>query len=78
MSDVPAKRKSKPRRGPPKSVIEERVRTGDGRITTIRRVDIASPTFGEDMLYVFRKNVAAARRENKRVTGVADVEPAKR
>ena len=83
MSDVIVKNKPKTRRGspktrrgPPKSVEEKRVRR-DGRVTTIRVVDAASPTFGEDMLYVFRKNVEAARRENKRVTGVADFVPGK-
>ena len=30
------------------------------------------------MLYVFRSNVAKARRENKRLTGVADFVPPKR
>ncbi len=78
MSDVIAKSKPMTRRGPPASVIEKRVRLADGRITTIRKVDAASPTFGEDMLYVFCKNVEAARRENKRVTGVADFVPGKR
>lgn len=66
------------RNGPPPGVTEQRVRSRDGKLVTIRKVDLASPTFGEDMLYVFRKNVAAARRENKRVTGVADVQPGKR
>ena len=75
MSDVIARSKANKAPG---SVVERRVRTSDGKMTTIRTVDAASPTFGEDMLYVFRKNVAAARRENKRVTGVSDVAPAKR
>lgn len=70
---------SKParRRGPHKSVVEQRV-WRDGRFQTIHKVDAGSPTFGEDMLYVFRKNVQAARRENKKVTGVADFIPGKR
>ena len=66
------------RRKTPGSVTEQRVRTPEGRMTTIRRIDARSPTFGEDMLYVFSKNVAAARRENKRVIGKTDVAPAKR
>ena len=78
MSDVVVKSKPKTRRGPPKSVTEKRVRGRDGKISILRTVDAASPTFGEDMLYVFRKNVEAARRENKRILGVADVEPRKR
>ena len=77
MTDARAKSKPKARRGPPPGVTETRVRSLDGKLTTIRKVDANSPTFGEDMLYVFRKNVEAARRENKRVTGVTDVAPAK-
>lgn len=71
------KPRAKALRKPP-GVVEKRVRQADGRFETIRTVDLASPSFGEDMLYVFTKNVAAARRENKRVTGKADVEPAER
>ena len=77
MSDSRVTTKSKGRRGPPPGVTEHRIRSLDGKVVTIRKVDAASPTFGEDMLYVFRKNVEAARRENRRVTGVADVVPAK-
>ena len=43
-----------------------------GRWTPIVR------TLDDDLLYVFRRNVAKARRENKRLLGVADFVPPKR
>jgi hypothetical protein len=39
---------------------------------TVRTLDARSATFGDDLLYVFGKNVAKARRDNKRVTGATD------
>jgi hypothetical protein len=36
------------------------------------------PNFDDGMLYVFRRNVAKARRENKRLLGVADFVPPKK
>lgn len=56
----------------PKGVTLRRVTGADGEKVTIRAVDANSPTFGEDFLYVFTKNVEAARRENKRLFGSAD------
>jgi hypothetical protein len=41
-------------------------------------LDINSPNFDEAFLHVFRTNVAKARRENKRLFGVADFVPPKR
>jgi len=64
--------------GKPGSVTERRVADAEGKIRIIRTLDIGSPSFGDDFLYVFKKNVAKARRDNKRVTGVADVAPTKR
>lgn len=60
----------------PKSVTEKHVRDAEGRRTTFRKIDAGSPTFGSDLLYVFGRNVAEARRENERVVGVADIAPA--
>jgi hypothetical protein len=54
------------------AVREKRVRDANGRITILRTIDMNSPTFGEDLEYVFKKNVAKARRENKRIIGSAD------
>ena len=66
--------KSKPNgRGSAASVTEKRVRDTDGHVKTLRTLDAESPTFGEDLQYVFSRNVAKARRDNKRVTGTTDV-----
>ncbi len=60
------------------SVQSRRVRTPSGEFRTQLVVDADSPTFGLDLLYVFRRNVAQARRENKRVIGTASGVPAAR
>ena len=58
-------------------VKEERVRDkATGKITTVRTIKMDPATFGDAFTQVFRKNVAKARRDNKRLLGVADVEPA--
>ncbi len=44
----------------------------------IRSVDANSPSFGKDLEHIFRLNVARARRDNKRIVGVADLAPRKR
>lgn len=54
------------------SVGEKRVRGASGKVKTLRTIDAGSLTFGEDMHYVFGKNVAKARRENARIVGAAD------
>jgi hypothetical protein len=69
---------SRPAKRPPRGVGKKRVVTADGRRETIWTVDARSPTLGDDMLYVFQRNVAKARRENKRLTGKADFVPPKR
>jgi len=64
----------------PKSatVGEKRVRdAGTGKFTTVRTIEGSSKSFGKDLGYVFAKNVAKARRENKQVTGTTDRVPAK-
>jgi hypothetical protein len=60
----------------PTTVTEKRVHSA-GKISTIRTLDGASKTFGSDLTYVFTRNVAKARRENKLVTGATDRVPAK-
>lgn len=54
-------------------------RVGDlhGGSTTLVTIDADSKTFANDLTYVFGKNVAKARRENKRITGALDGVPAK-
>jgi len=59
------------------SVTEKRVRDDAGNLLTIRTLDGRSKTFANDLTYVFTRNVAKARRENKQVTGATDRVPAK-
>ena len=61
----------------PETVGQKRVRGSDGELLTLRTLNAGSKTFGRDFTYVFGKNVAKARRENKRVTGSTDVAPIK-
>ena len=70
------RRKSKPSK--PETVVEKRVRDNVGQVKTVLTLDVGSPTFGAELQYVFGKNVAKARRENKRIIGSADVVVAKR
>lgn len=68
-------KKAKPLAG---GVAEKRVRDqATGRFHVVRTLDGHSKTFGSDLTYVFSKNVAKARRDNKSVTGVTDRAPAK-
>jgi len=60
------------------SVTEKRVRDTEGQVKTLRTLDAGSRTFGDDLQYVFSKNVAKARRDNKRAIGAADVVIGKR
>ena len=69
---------AKGKAGKPTTVVEKRVRDATGRRVMLRVVDLDSETFGEDLRYVFARNVAKARRENKRITGLTDFVPAKR
>lgn len=57
------------------SVSEKQVRDTAGRVKTLRVLDIGSQTFGDDLLYVFGKNVAKARRDNKRILGMPEIVP---
>lgn len=41
-------------------------------------IDATSPTFGDDLRRAFEKNVAKARRENKKKFGSPDPQPSKR
>jgi hypothetical protein len=75
---VVGKLASSGRRGKPDTVTERRVTDAEGKTRTIRTLDIGSPSFSEDLQYVFERNVAKARRDNKRVAGVTDVAPTKR
>jgi hypothetical protein len=54
------------------SVREKRVRDSEGKSVRILSLDANSATFIDDLTIVFRKNVARARRENRRLLGSAD------
>src|SRR5262245_58688416 len=70
---VIASLKSKPggRGRPP--VAKKRIRDTDGRVKTLWTLDLGSATFGQDLQYVFGRNVAKARQDNKRAIGAPDV-----
>jgi hypothetical protein len=59
-------------------VGKKRVVGPQGKTTSVWQLDARSRSFGDDLQYVFAKNVAKARRTNKRVVGSADVAPRKR
>jgi hypothetical protein len=46
------------------SVVEKPVVGEGGRTMKIMTVDASSPSLGDDLLYVFRRNVARHRRQN--------------
>jgi hypothetical protein len=50
----------------PRSVKRKRVRGPDGRWETVYSVDAKSPDFAEGITYIFSKNVARARAEQKK------------
>ena len=62
----------------PRAVAKKRTATSDGKSKTVLTLDANSSTFDEGLAYVFRKNVAKARRENKRLLGSPDSAPRKR
>jgi hypothetical protein len=55
-----------------RSIQKKRVRGSDGRIRHVMLLDLNSATFDDDLTYVFERNVAKARRENKKLLGSAD------
>ena len=61
-----------------RAIGKKRVATPDGGWKTVWTLDVNHPNFDDAYLYAFRRNVAKARRENKRILGVADVVPPKR
>lgn len=71
MTDITIIRSEKAKRAgkKPTGVSLRRITTATGDKVTVRAIDANSPTFGEDLLYVFSKNVDAARRENKTLLG---------
>jgi hypothetical protein len=68
----------RPTKAAARGVGKKRVATPEGGWKTVRTLDAYSSTLDDDLLYAFRSNVAKARRENKRLLGVADFVPPKR
>ncbi len=58
------------------AVGRKTVTSGEGR-KTVHTLDANTAEFDAALTYVFSRNVAKARRENKRILGQADLEPAK-
>jgi len=54
------------------SVRTKRLRTADGKMVPVLSLDANSATFIDDLAIVFKKNVAKARRENRRIFGSPD------
>jgi hypothetical protein len=54
------------------SVRKKKVHSADGRVREVMLLDLTSATFDDDLTYVFERNVAKARRENKKLFGSAD------
>jgi hypothetical protein len=70
-------KKEKARRKGRTSVHVKKLRRSDGTIARVLSLDANSPTFDDDLTYVFERNVARARRENKKLFGSADGPAAK-
>ena len=51
-----------------RSVVAKRVRGPDGRLVTVLKLDADSETFTDQLSYVFEKNVAKARRQNRQIS----------
>lgn len=58
--------------------VGRKVVGSSGSKRTLHTLDAHSDTFDDDLRYVFSKNVAKARRDNKRITGSTDIAPRKR
>jgi hypothetical protein len=55
-----------------------RLRDTSLRRVTVLRFDPHSPTLADDLTYIFQRNVAKARRENKKLFGSPDGPKAKK
>lgn len=53
------------------SVREKRLRNAEGKLVRVLSIDANSATFDSDLELLFKRNVARARRENKRLLGSA-------
>jgi hypothetical protein len=50
-----------------RSVAQRRVQRADGKFVTVLKLDADSKTFTDDLTYLFEKNVAKARRQNREI-----------
>ncbi len=64
--------KKAPRNRAPANVKKRRVRVPGGGSVRVFALDANSPTFDNDLTYVYSANVADARRENTKLFGSAD------
>jgi hypothetical protein len=69
--------KEKAQRKRKRSVRVKELRRSDGSIAKVLSLDANGPTFDDDLTYDFERNVARARRENKKLFGSADGPAAK-
>ena len=69
---VDANRKRSARR---RKIWYKRVRSPEGKLETVYKLDIADKDFADQFTGVFQRAVNKARRENRKVLGKADVEP---
>jgi len=60
------------RSGARPGVKKTRARDSAGQPMQIYTLDARSPTFGDDLTYVYQANVANARNENRKLFGSAD------
>jgi hypothetical protein len=61
--------KGRRRQGAPASTS---VRDSKGKISRFFTIDVKSPTFENDLTFVYKQNVAKARNENKKLFGSPD------
>jgi hypothetical protein len=54
-----------------RSVVEKRVQGPDGRYVTVLKLDADSKTFTDELSYLFERNVAKARRQNRKISAAA-------
>ena len=72
MAKVVVAKVASKRRGRPKTVAVWRVRNRSGKFVEKFTVDPESRTFGDDLTYVFDRNVTRVRKQNKSWYGSAD------
>ena len=64
--------RTRARNGRSVPAFEQRMRRPDGQIVRVVPIDPQSPTFDDDLTQIFQRNIAKARRENKKLFGSPD------